>query len=752
MLGIASAGSLFSGNLKPPGGPAKLNAKLGWLCSGASIFILLMFLFSALTKSQINLAIDHSAPLLLRGWVIALSSIMAIPYFLFGLVMVFAIRESDKSLIPKLYASDLFGAACGGTAAYLIMEIGDFSLLVALPFLLAVAGCVAFFQGSGNPRLAILSLVLGAGLTIPLFTNIELFEPKPALHKAARDARKEALVTESWHRWTSFARVGLMRLQRADQDVQNRIVLGNGEGHAILNEYPVPPKKRAEVPKDYGCLVTAFGNPKNVLVLLAGAGWDMLQIDVLTGGTAAIKGVELNPAVKEAALKIPEFGLADFFKKDNINYVIDEARSNLERDHNRYDVILISWTGATEAYHTGAIGHTAQFVYTRESLASLLHHLTPNGYLIVLNTDKHRFLAMYKSIRGQQADATRQAVVLRYRTGKPVPTKVAVDENLLLIKPSGFSESETEKIRSLAQGLSWSVVFAAQPTDDPDYEGYRGILAPETGAASGVGSAEAVTETFVATDDRPFILERDTKPRKSLLKKLLTENFFAGDGPFAYYRIQFCILISLAAVLLILAPPLFKVGIKINRNTLALVTYFALLGLGFMFVEIGLINRLTLLIGNPGLALAVGLNGLIIFSGLGSLVSERICKSGITVKMLVAALILYLGIVFICGSQINAVALAWPQGARIVLSLVLIAPAGFLMGQLFPQGLAQCSVEDSRLLSWAWAINGAMSTIGAAVSWLLALWFGFSALVLIGTVFYGGILLIPLRQSSGPLD
>lgn len=77
----------------------------------------------------------------------------------------------------------------------------------------------------------------------------------------------------------------------------------------------------------------------------------------------------------------------------------------------------------------------------------------------------------------------------------------------------------------------------------------------------------------------------------------------------------------------------------------------------------------------------------------------------------------------------------------------VIAPGGLLMGHLFPQGLVLVVSEDSKLVPWAWGINGAMSTIGAGVAPLAAQVWGSSALFLGVAALYGAILVLPTTRS-----
>jgi hypothetical protein len=64
---------------------------------------------------------------------------------------------------------------------------------------------------------------------------------------------------------------------------------------------------------------------------------------------------------------------------------------------------------------------------------------------------------------------------------------------------------------------------------------------------------------------------------------------------------------------------------------------------------------------------------------------------------------------------------------RILIVLTVISPLGFLMGMPFPLAIARLSRTDSRLLPWAWAINGAASALGGAITVMLAMSSGFDA-------------------------
>jgi hypothetical protein len=142
--------------------------------------------------------------------------------------------------------------------------------------------------------------------------------------------------------------------------------------------------------------------------------------------------------------------------------------------------------------------------------------------------------------------------------------------------------------------------------------------------------------------------------------------------------------------------------------------YFALIGLGFMFVEIGLLSRLNVFLGHPTVALAVLLGGIILFTGLGSMVSNKLVveRGGRLAKLF--PLIPF-------GLVVVAVAISGPlthafvssgMAVRVIIGIVTVAIPALGMGLGFPLGLRlvqrRREVDGGPELGpWLWGINGA---------------------------------------------
>jgi hypothetical protein len=156
-----------------------------------------------------------------------------------------------------------------------------------------------------------------------------------------------------------------------------------------------------------------------------------------------------------------------------------------------------------------------------------------------------------------------------------------------------------------------------------------------------------------------------------------------------------------------------------------------MIGLGFLCVEIPLIQRLILFVGRPTYALAVVLFGLLLFCGIGSLVSARAPWRIVLIAVVVTSLFypLLLPLLF-------QRALGLPLAARFVAGVLSLGPLGLLMGMPLPRGISWLEHTAPDLIPWAWGVNGAISVIASVLAALVALSAGFTTVLVIGTMSY----------------
>ncbi|MCA1784508.1 MAG: hypothetical protein LC657_00840, partial [Desulfobacteraceae bacterium] len=192
--------------------------------------------------------------------------------------------------------------------------------------------------------------------------------------------------------------------------------------------------------------------------------------------------------------------------------------------------------------------------------------------------------------------------------------------------------------------------------------------------------------------------------------------------------------VSIFAVVLIVLPLVVRRWEGSHKWWTAL--YFASLGLGFMGIEMVLIQRFVLYFGNPMYAAAAVISGVLVFSGLGSYLSSHLSSNRRTIMgcllSIAAGAILYMVVLTPLLQQ--TIDLAFP--VKMVFGLVFIAPLSLLMGLPFPLGLRLAQRTNPLNISWAWSINGCCSVISVVLATIIAIEFGFVAVMAAGACMY----------------
>jgi hypothetical protein len=256
-----------------------------------------------------------------------------------------------------------------------------------------------------------------------------------------------------------------------------------------------------------------------------------------------------------------------------------------------------------------------------------------------------------------------------------------------------------------------------------------------------------------ATDDQPFFYQR----RRGLSPRLAFRAFLAGgqrgSGPSVEVTLVVLLIqaIPVAGVMILL--PLLRFGQQGLRASgrWAFLTYFAGLGLGFILIEIVLLQRFALFLGEPIYTFSVVLAGLLISTGAGSYLAHRVqnVSRNMLSCSLLALVVAILLTSFITPSALS-LTLGLPLPLRVTVALLLITPLGLLLGVPFPTGLRLIGKEASSLVPWAWAVNGFFTVIGSVSAMILAMAFGFAAVHIIAAACYA-LALLAIRTGTTPL-
>jgi hypothetical protein len=190
-----------------------------------------------------------------------------------------------------------------------------------------------------------------------------------------------------------------------------------------------------------------------------------------------------------------------------------------------------------------------------------------------------------------------------------------------------------------------------------------------------------------------------------------------------------------------------------QRGTAGVIVYYACLGLGYMLIEIFLIQRLVLFLSNPMISVSIVITAMLIISGIGSICSRFLAQSRKKIVRLAVIGIVVSVVFYIFGLTPLLSALSGiPFLLKIIAAILLITPAAFFLGVPFPNGLSALSDSKPRLLPWAWGMNGALSVTGVVLGRLLSVSFGFLTVLITAIAVYLAAGLLFSANESGMSD
>lgn len=638
-------------------------------------------------------------------------------YAIFGTLVALYLRNGGQS-IGRLYFLDLAGAAAGCLIAPLVLTWAGLT-----PAIMTVLFAALVLLGATPLIRRRMAIIIGAAsyCAIALLARRGIvFEEHPdvvrlshyVLPGYARENMKEMRV-----RWNDLARTSLVR-------AVHRNPKAGGEAWGIVQDDGVSNVKVARwdpaaTPADilpyslHHALPFLMGHkPKRILVLFAGVGRDMVELDAMAEGKADITGVELNRAVVDLYRDplLAGMHLREFFARPNMHLVVREGRDFLNNDHSRYDLVLVATNGSTNAARTG---HTRKYLDTHEAMASYLDHLSadPNSMIVFVNQPvAHKAASLRQLFTERHLGDFGKAV---FAFGAPATR----GQDSMLVKPSGLTPSEIAAIENKV--AAWP--HARQVLYSPAGEGLPKFVDVVLGR----------TRDPLVTDDRPFLHEvtwRDFElfpPDTRFIDQLYASSWIK------VFTVLVCGVVSFAAMAL--------VGLRSDRKRRVpwpWVLYFFVGGFSYMCVEIGLIAKTELFLGSPLYAVAVILSLFLAANGIGAALQDRLPlfrKATALVPLTVAAIAWGVLATHLCNVHLLSV----PLPLKVLCVALCVMPAGTLLGMFYPWGVARVVDAGRRAAVPAtYALATLSSVWGSAWAMTSITNLGFSAVILVGAAGY----------------
>jgi hypothetical protein len=665
-------------------------------------------------------------------------------------VMISTLFSRKTEGIGKLYFADLLGAgiACA-LAVPLISAIGP-------PRIIALAGAVlagvsVLVAVRRRSRIVPVSAVVGVGLAVCVLFSGVLPDIKP-------DDGKADPTGADVSRWSPIFRVDTGPLPNGillnhDGMLGSVIKPWDGEIESLGDEVYNFDEDPRSLPFD------VLGEaPGNVMIIGAAGGHEVLAS--LYFEAENIDAIELNPLTHELVTETyADYG-GDIANQPGVNYRTGDGRSYLARSDESYDVIWFPAPdsySATNASTAGAFVLSESYLYTTEIIEDSFEHLTDGG---IVATQFGELDFEGKPNRTTRYVSTAREALRRYGIDDPsghilVSTTPSGGPSVLstvLVKTTPFTDAEIADFVDEVTAVEGNLVRYV-PGEPQENSVSNVITLPDDEVDDYIdGYAYDITPV---TDDGPFFWHF---ARFTDVIRNYGDAITHGDTEIAIgERVILLLLViaTLMAAVFLLLPfvTMRKVWRALPRKgTSAL--YFAALGLGFMFFEITLIQRLILFLGYPTYSLTVTLASLLIFTGVGALLSGRLkARPDLLVRVL-APTVVALGLVYLFLLPVLTESLlTTPLAVRVMVAFLVLAPLGVTLGMFMPLGLgavAELTDHGEEYVAWGWAVNGFASVIGSVLTTIIAMVFGFNVVLALSVVVYLAAL-AALRRLQRPL-
>lgn len=732
LLGFGAAGSLLSVR-RPASDEATVRRFLSRCCAAFGIMTLLCVMAVTRLDVEPTLLLRESAGTAKLGLLYLLA---AVPFFFAGLAICRLFTVSAGQ-INTLYFADLVGAGVGAFFVPFLLDVAGAPATIVLACVLGSTAGALFAGSAAAPAARWLGRALPLGLAA-LAVWVHVADPwtvHPPRSKPLRTFTDQIEHT----RWSLHARIDVLESKSQplsfgsgvarpfwNRPAEYRVVYMDGSNPSRLIRWD---QDRWFLERVLTAAPYAILHVPRVLVIGSGGG-----IDTLVGrhhGAEHVTAVEINPATVD--LVRDEFSdyLGNLFSQDDVTLLAREGRHFLTLDTRRYDLIRLTGVDTSAAAASAANSLDHAYIYTVEALRELYRHLEPNGVLAISRAANWEIERLVNVLRGALAAegvpefADRIAVVSN-ATGRGGWADA-------LVRKRPYREAEVEALRD------WASASRLQWLHDPFLGGDNAVSEWIRADAEGLAALHARSAPNLGPvhDDDPFFFE--------LLRfGQVVGALLDGDIQMIAHSGFVILLVTLTqaivlSFLFILLPLLLRgrAAPRIGRHGWSL-AYFALLGLGFILVELVYIQKYMIVVGGPARAMSVTLFAILVFGGLGAFWSRRIdlgSRRGLAGAVAGVTLVVALSIVSLRFALPGLLGL--DLTGRIVFGILALAPVSFALGCPFPLGIRFLERDAPGLVPWAWAANACLTVVGSILCQIVSISAGYSVTLLVALGCYG---------------
>ncbi len=486
----------------------------------------------------------------------------------------------------------------------------------------------------------------------------------------------------------------------------------------------------------------------DVLVVGAGGGADIGLARY--HGAERVVALEMNRDIIEA-MTGPLAGRGGrIYQAPGVDVVPLEARGYLASTGRPFRLVQVPPVEAFGASGAGLYAAQESYLYTVEAVGAMLDHLAPDGVVCLT-----RWVQEPPRDGLRLFDTARAA--LERRGLAPGPRLAMIRSWVtvtVMASRQPLTESETDRLRGFCASRRFDLCYLPDLEED-EVNRYHVLERPyfaEGAAALLSPRREAFLEAYpfavgAVTDNAPYFSHFLKWGRLGELAEQL------GRRVRAYLERGYLMLaaalvqaVGLAMVLILVPLVPRAAGLRGTPGKAASLAYFLLIGLGFLALEMGFLQRFILYLAHPVYSAAVVISAFLVFGGLGSLVSRTWGVGPRQVGVSAAAGVVVLGAVYLMHlDEWLAATQGEPMAARFLIAAGFVAPLAFAMGHMLPSGMRQVGWSAPTVVPWAWAVNGTASVIATVGTPLAAMHIGFRWVGLVALACYAAACFVAWR-------
>jgi len=669
--------------------------------------------------------------------------VAALPFFLSGTIVSLVIADTVER-VNRTYFFDLIGAATGCAVLVPLLDwIGGPNTILVAAVLFAVSAAI-WFHLDRSPRGRVVAVSIGLCLVALIAYNAKfsLLDVKYAKGQPLKD--------EEFHHWNSFSRIAI----RPEPGSGLKSIVIDADAATGIPHFDFA---RLSAQQKFDLEYGGPGVPyllrpgAKTLIIGPGGGWDVSR--ALAAGSKDITGVEINPIIANVIMreKFPQYSNRLYFRPE-VKIFVEDGRAFVRRSRQHFQVIQATLVDTWASTAAGALALSENNLYTTEAFVDYLSRLENNGVLAFTRwgfdppRESLRVVSLAQAALKElgQTEPARNVAVVRADAQKLGGWGA---QDTILVSRTPLTPSDISRLRSAAAtGRMQLVYFPGTEAASP----FRSLL---LSADLPRFFASYPYDVRPVSDDRPFFFYT-VQPHD------LWSFVFHASRETADYKVNSALPvlfgslgISILATLIImcLPPLLLRDRLPRSAGSVSALLFFLFIGAGYILIQVALIQKFVLFLGHPTYALTVIIFSMLLSSGIGSFASKKLVAERAS-RLMIALLLIIAGVaaLSIAVTPVAEGGVTLPFAMKVLISVALISPVGFVMGMPFPSGLTLLERAMPVSVRWAWAVNAAASVLGSAAAMFLAIYLGLGTTLRIGGLLYAcallSVFISPLRR------